>query len=43
MNGFHVAAYVGPKPEALGAIATQPLTLSKAKQSTEALILHAKL
>jgi len=26
MNGFNVAAYVGPKPEALGAVLTQPLT-----------------
>jgi hypothetical protein len=27
MNGFHLAADVGPKPEALGALVTQPLTL----------------
>jgi hypothetical protein len=43
MNGFHVAAYVGPKPEALGTIATLPLTLVSAEQHTEIRILHAKL
>jgi hypothetical protein len=31
MNGFHVAADVGPKAEVLGAIATQPLTLFTAE------------
>jgi len=35
MNGFHVAAGVDPKPEALGAIATQPLTLFAAETHTK--------
>ena len=34
MNGFHVAADVGPKPEALGAFATLPLTAETAEPQT---------
>jgi hypothetical protein len=43
MNGNDVAAYVGPKPESLGAIVTQPLTLLSAERAAEIKILHAKL
>jgi hypothetical protein len=35
MNGFHIAAGVGPKSEALGAIVTQPLTLFSAEPHTK--------
>jgi len=35
MNGFYVAAFVGPKPEAPGANATQPLTLISAAQNAK--------
>jgi hypothetical protein len=35
MNGFHVAAGVSPKLEALGDFVTQPLTLFIAEPHTE--------
>ena len=35
MNGFNMAAGVGPKPSALGAIATQPLILFSAEPHTK--------
>ena len=35
MNGFHVAADVDPKLEALGAIVTQPFTLFSAEPHTK--------
>jgi hypothetical protein len=35
MNGFDVSAGVGPKPEALGAIVTQPVTLFSAEPRTK--------
>jgi hypothetical protein len=35
MNGFHVAADVGPKPEALGALVEQPFTLFTAEPHTK--------
>jgi hypothetical protein len=34
MNGFHVAAGVGPKPEVLGAIVTQSFTTFIAEPHT---------
>jgi hypothetical protein len=34
MNGFHVAAGVGPKPEALATIVTQSLTIFTAEPHT---------
>jgi len=35
MNGFHVAADVGPKPETLGAIVTQSFTVFTAESHAE--------
>jgi len=35
MNGFHVAADVGPMPEALGALVTQAFTLFTAEPHTK--------
>jgi hypothetical protein len=35
MNGFHGAANVSPKPEALGAMVTQSFTLFTAKPHTK--------
>jgi hypothetical protein len=35
MNGFPVATDAPPKPEALGAVVTQPLTLRTAEPHTE--------
>jgi hypothetical protein len=43
MNGFHVAGDVGPKPEALGAIVTQPFTLHLAETHAKEVILHVNL
>jgi hypothetical protein len=37
LNGILVAADVGPKPEALGAFVTQPLTLLTSESHTEEL------
>ena len=43
MNGFRLAAGVGPKLEAAGAIVTQPLILFPAETHTKKEILHANV
>jgi hypothetical protein len=43
MNGINIAAGAGPKPEALAATLTQPITLFPAETHAKENILHAKL